>query len=88
MENDRSYLADAKVQAKEDSYWGNIKETQRYPDRIVRVAKLRAGGELHLYQVWRAMRSGNAAIAPATALDMYNEAVQGNSVADRLSVNP
>ncbi|MGZ5532267.1 MAG: alpha-2-macroglobulin family protein, partial [Methylomonas sp.] len=33
QENDQTYLADARIQAKEDSYWANIKETQRYPDR-------------------------------------------------------
>jgi hypothetical protein len=87
MENDRTYLADAKVQAKEDSYWGNIKETLRYPDRIVRVANLAVGGELHLYQVWRVGHPGNVAIPPATASDMYNEAIQGNSGADRVSAS-
>jgi uncharacterized protein YfaS (alpha-2-macroglobulin family) len=86
QENDETYLADAKIQPKDDSYWANIKETQRYPDRIVRVAKLQAGGELTLYQVWRVARAGNAAIPPASGFDMYNEAVQGNSVAGRVSV--
>lgn len=86
QENDQTYLADAKIQPKEDSYWANIKETQRYPDRIVRVAKLQPQGELTLYQVWRVARPGNAAIPPATGFDMYNEAVQGNSLAGRVSV--
>jgi uncharacterized protein YfaS (alpha-2-macroglobulin family) len=86
QENDQTYLADAKIQAKQDDYWSNIKETQRYPDRTVRVAKLLPGGEFHLYQVWRIARSGTAAIPPATAFDMYNEAVQGNSLATRINV--
>lgn len=86
QENDETYLADAKIQPKDDSYWANIKETQRYPDRIVRVAKLQAGGELTLYQVWRVARAGSAAIPPASGFDMYNEAVQGNSLAGRVSV--
>jgi len=86
MENDRAYLADAKIRAKDDSYWADIKETQRYPDRIVRIAKLAPGAQLSLYQVWRAVHPGIAAIAPATATDMYNEAVQGNSIADKISV--
>lgn len=85
MENDQTYLADAKVQLKDDNYWGNIKETQRYPERIVRVAKLLPGGELRLFQVWRVARPGNAAVAPAVAFDMYNDAIQGNSTADRVS---
>ncbi|MFZ2452571.1 MAG: hypothetical protein WAW36_18850 [Methylovulum miyakonense] len=85
MENDQTYLADAKVQVKEGSYWGNIKETQRYPDRIVRVAKLLSGGELSLFQVWRVTRPGKVAVAPAVAFDMYNEAIQGNSTAEKVS---
>ncbi|GAB6139861.1 hypothetical protein JCM14076_05900 [Methylosoma difficile] len=87
MENDRNYLADAKVKAKQDSYWAAIKETQRYPGKIVHIGKLTERGELDFYQVWRVTRPGNAAIPPATAVDMYNESVQGNSVAERLSVN-
>ena len=86
LENDETYLADAKIQPKDDSYWANIKETQRYPDRIVRVAKLQAGGESTLYQVWRVARAGIASIPPASGFDMYNEAVQGNSLAGRVSV--
>ncbi|MDD1621292.1 MAG: MG2 domain-containing protein [Methylococcaceae bacterium] len=86
QENDQTYLADAKIQPKEDSYWANIKETQRFPDRIVRVAKLQPQGELTLYQVWRVTRPGNAAIPPATGFDMYNEAVQGNTSSARVSV--
>lgn len=86
MENDRNYLADAKIHGKDDSYWADIKETQRYPDRIVRIAKLLPGGSLTLYQVWRAVHPGTAAIAPAIATDMYNEAVQGNSGTNWVSV--
>lgn len=85
MENDQTYLADAEIQPKDDSYWANIKETQRYPDRIVRIAKLHAGGELMLYQVWRVNRTGSAAIPPAFGFDMYNEAAQGNSTAGRMT---
>ena len=82
QEADQTYLADAKIQPKEDSYWSSIKETQRYPDRIVRIAKIQAGGEFRLYQVWRVARAGRASIAPARAFDMYHEAVRGNSKAD------
>ncbi len=86
QENDETYLADAKIQAKDDSYWAGIKETQRYPDRIIRVAKLQVGGELTLYQVWRVARAGSASIPPASGFDMYNEVVQGNSLAGRVVV--
>ncbi|MDD2759132.1 MAG: MG2 domain-containing protein [Methylomonas sp.] len=84
LENDQTYLADAGIQAKDDSYWANVKETQRYPDRTVRVAKLQPGGELTLYQVWRVARSGTASIPPASGFDMYDEAVNGNSMAGKL----
>ncbi|MGR8929197.1 MAG: alpha-2-macroglobulin family protein [Gammaproteobacteria bacterium] len=84
LENDHSYLADAGLQAKDDSYWANIKETQRYPDHILRVARLRSGGELTMYQLWRINRPGSSAIPPASGFDMYDEAVQGNSIAARV----
>ncbi|WNV03704.1 MG2 domain-containing protein [Candidatus Methylospira mobilis] len=84
QEADQTYLADAKIQPKEDSYWSSIKETQRYPDRIVRIARIEAGGEFRLYQVWRVARAGRASIAPARAFDMYHEAVRGNSKADEV----
>lgn len=86
QENDQTYLADAKLQAGDDSYWAGIKETQRYPDRIIRVAKLQPGAELKLYQVWKATRPGNASIPPASGFDMYNEAVRGNGVAGTVAV--
>ncbi|MGD0959091.1 MAG: alpha-2-macroglobulin family protein [Methylomonas sp.] len=81
MENDGVYLADAKIQAQEENYWSAIKQTLRYPDRIVRVANLKPGGELKLYQVLRLARAGKAATPPARGFDMYNEAVQGNTAA-------
>lgn len=86
QENDQAYLADAKLQAGDDSYWASVKETQRYPDRIVRVAKLQPGAELKLYQVWKVARPGIASIPPASGFDMYNEAVRGNGVAGSVSV--
>ena len=85
LENDQVYLADAKIQTKDDSYWANVKETQRYPDRLVRIAKLQSGGELTLYQVWRVARAGEASIPPASGFDMYDEARRGNSAAARIS---
>lgn len=85
LENDQSYLADAGIQAKDDNYWASIKETQRYPDRIVRIAKLQAGAALTLYQAWRVNRSGVASIPPAAGFDMYDETIQGNSAASRVT---
>lgn len=88
QETDQTYLADAQIQPKEDSYWGNIKETQRYPDRIVRIAKIAPGGEFRLYQVWRVARAGTAAIPPARAFDMYDEVIRANTAAGKLVANP
>jgi len=88
QETDQTYLADAGVQPREDSYWGSIKETQRYPDRIVRVARIEPGGEFRLYQVWRAVRAGTAAIPPARAVDMYDETIRGNTAAGKVTVAP
>jgi uncharacterized protein YfaS (alpha-2-macroglobulin family) len=84
QEADQAYLADAQIQPKEDSYWGSIKETQRYPDRTVRIAKVMPGGEFKLYQVWRVTRLGIASIPPAKAFDMYDEGIRGNTGAGRI----
>jgi len=80
IDEDRNTLADAKVRAKEDDYWAAIKETQRYPDRTVRIAKiLPRGGEIRIYQVWQVAFAGKASIPPARAFDMYDESLRGNT---------
>jgi len=81
IDNDEVYLADAKIQPKEDSYWGSIKETQRYPEKTVRIAKVSPTGEIIVYQVWQAAFTGKAYIPPARAFDMYDESVQSNTEA-------
>lgn len=86
LENDQTYLADAKLKPKDDSYWALIKQTLRYPDRTERVAKLMQAGEIQLYQVWRVNRPGSAVIPPATVVDMYQETLQGNTAALRVNV--
>ncbi|NJD05632.1 MAG: alpha-2-macroglobulin [Methylococcaceae bacterium] len=88
QEADQTYLADAQIQPRGDSYWGSIKETQRFPDRIVRIAKIVPGGEFRLYQVWRVARAGTASIPPARAFDMYDEAIRANTVAGKLLASP
>jgi alpha-2-macroglobulin len=86
VQEDEKYLADAKVQPKDDSYWATIKETQRHPDKTVRIAEVRPGGEIRIYQVWQVSFSGKASIPPARAFDMYNEDLWGNTGALELSV--
>jgi uncharacterized protein YfaS (alpha-2-macroglobulin family) len=86
VQEDEKYLADAKIKPKDDSYWATIKETQRHPDKTVRIAEVRPGGELRIYQVWQVSFSGKASIPPARAFDMYNENLWGNTGALELSV--
>jgi alpha-2-macroglobulin len=81
IDNDESYLADAKIVAKNDTYWGRIKQTQRSPQKTVRIAKVLPGAELKTYQVWRIAFTGTAGIPPARAFDMYDESLQGNTQA-------
>jgi hypothetical protein len=83
---DETYLADAKIQPKDDTYWGAIKETQRHPDKTVRIAKVLPGGEIKVYQVWRVSFSGKATIPPARAFDMYNDDLWGNTSAPEIQV--
>ncbi|MFH0727609.1 MAG: alpha-2-macroglobulin family protein [Pseudomonadota bacterium] len=81
IDEDETYLADAGIQARDATYWNSIKETQRHPDKTVRIAKVMSAGELRVYQVWRVAFTGTATIPPARAFDMYDESLQGNTEA-------
>jgi alpha-2-macroglobulin len=81
VQEDEKYLADAKIQPKDDTYWATIKETRRYPEKTVRIAEVRPGGEIRIYQVWQVSFSGKASIPPARAFDMYDEDLWGNTEA-------
>ncbi|HBZ54456.1 MAG TPA: alpha-2-macroglobulin [Syntrophobacteraceae bacterium] len=81
VDDDEKILADAMLQPRVDSYWASIKETLRYPDKTVRIAKVMPTGEIKLFQVWRVAFPGKATISPATAHDMYDESLQANSEA-------
>ena len=81
IDDDRTYLADAKIQPVAESYWASIKETQRYPEKTLRIARMLPGGELKLYQVWQVTFPGEATIPPAHVFDMYDESIQGNTEA-------
>ncbi|MEN6438702.1 MAG: MG2 domain-containing protein [Syntrophobacter sp.] len=86
VQEDEKYLADAKLQPADDTYWSTIKETQRHPDKTVRIAELRPGGEMKIYQVWQVGFSGKASIPPARVFDMYDEDLWGNTGAIELLV--
>jgi hypothetical protein len=84
IDDDRTYLADAGVQADEDDYWTSVKQTLRYPEKTVRIASVLPTGELKLYQVWRVAFAGKATIPPARAFDMYDESIRGNTGAQSI----
>jgi hypothetical protein len=80
IDEDRPYLADARLQGDEPTYWGRVKETLRYPDRTERVIELQ-GGSFTALQVWRVAFGGRVVLPPARAFDMYDDAVAGNTAA-------
>ncbi|MBI5590781.1 MAG: alpha-2-macroglobulin [Deltaproteobacteria bacterium] len=86
IDDDATYLADAGVQADDDDYWASVKQTQRYPERTVRIARVLPAGEMKLYQVWRVTFAGKATIPPAHAFDMYDESIRGNTGAQGIRV--
>ena len=86
IESDREYLSDAKLVSDEPTYWASVKDTMRYPDKTVRVLKLAPGASYTMYQVWRIGFSGSVALPAATAFDMYNDALSGNSAAAQVVV--
>jgi len=86
LEEDREYLASVGLQKEDDSYWAEIKQTLRYPDRITRAVKIRPGAKMQLFSVWRVSYSGKASLPPVRAFDAYNERLFGNSAAGTLSV--
>lgn len=81
IDDDGTYLADARIQSKDDSYWSSIKETRRYPERTVRIAQVLPGSQARIYQVWQVAFAGRATVPPARAFDMYEESLQGNTMA-------
>lgn len=86
IDSDETVLADAKLQPTAANYWSSIKETQRYPDKTIRIAEVAPGGEMQLYQVWQVTFSGEASLPPAVAFDMYDESVRGNTDPERIKV--
>jgi len=88
VEDERPYLADAKVAPDAPNFWASVVDTQRFPDHVTRVVKLAPGGSIRLYQVWRAAFAGNASLPPASAFDMYSESMRGNTVAGKVESRP
>jgi hypothetical protein len=86
VEEDRRALADAGIQPPQENTGAGLRETQRHPDRTLRVARLLPGGELRIAQAWQAAFAGRATIPPARAFEMYDESCQGNSAAQAIRV--
>jgi hypothetical protein len=86
IDDDRTFLADAGLQPDTEGYWARQKQTLRYPDRTVRIVEVIPGGEIKLYQAWQVAFSGTASIPPASAFDMYDESIQGNTGAQTIHV--
>ncbi|MFH0785138.1 MAG: MG2 domain-containing protein, partial [Pseudomonadota bacterium] len=76
IDNDESLLEDAKLKPAAANYWSSIKDTERYADKTVRIAEIAPGSELQVCQVWQIAFSGEAALPPALAFDMYDESVR------------
>jgi len=81
IDDDRTFLADAGLQPDTEGYWARVKQTQRHPDKTVRIVEVIPGAEFRLYQVWEVAFAGTASIPPASAFDMYDESIQGNTEA-------
>ena len=86
IDEDKTFLADAGLQADTEGYWARVKQTLRYPDKTIRIVEVPPGEGIHLYQVWQVGFSGTASIPPASAFDMYDESIQGNTAAQDLHV--
>jgi 5-hydroxyisourate hydrolase-like protein (transthyretin family) len=81
VDNDRPLLSDAGVVPQQSGvqitqgvvtdFFGQVKETLRYSDRIERVVRLRPGEKYTSYIVWRVSFSGKATVPPAEVFDMY-----------------
>lgn len=86
LEEDKTFLADAGLEAQDSTFWSSIRETQRYPEKTVRIVKLLPGADMKIYQVWRVAFKGRATVPPARAFDMYDDSLQGNSMAKSIEV--
>jgi hypothetical protein len=81
LDDDKTYLADAKLMPTGDTYWSQVKETLRYPEHVDRVVRLLPGATFTSYSVWRVGFKGTSVIAPARAFNMYAKGLEGSSAA-------
>lgn len=84
VDDDRTLLADAKLVSSNSTWWSDVKETLRYPDRTERVTRLRPGGSIESYSVWRIAYKGVAVIPPARVFNMYLKGLEGNTSSVRV----
>jgi hypothetical protein len=81
LDDDKTYLADAKLVPAGDTYWSQVKETLRYPAHVDRVVRLLPGATFTSYSVWRVGFKGTSVVAPARAFNMYAKGLEGSSAA-------
>jgi hypothetical protein len=86
IDDDRTYLADAKLVSRDATWWSEVKETLRYPDRTERVTRLGTGATMTSYSVWRVAYQGEAVIPPARVVNMYLKGLEGNTTSQRVRV--
>jgi hypothetical protein len=84
VDDDRTLLADATIVPPDATWWSDIKETLRYPDRTERVTRIAAGGSITSYSVWRIAYQGAAQIPPARVFNMYLKGLEGNTTSVRV----
>ncbi len=84
VDDDRAYLADADLVTPDATWWSEIKETLRFPDRTERVTRLGEGGVMTSYSVWRIAYQGEAVIPPARVFNMYLKGLEGNTASQRV----
>jgi uncharacterized protein YfaS (alpha-2-macroglobulin family) len=84
IDDDKTFLADANLVPPNSTWWSEVKETLRYPERTERVIRLGAGGTMTSYSVWRIAYEGGAVIPPARVFNMYLKGQEGNTASVRV----
>jgi hypothetical protein len=85
IDDDRTILADANLIAQNSTWWSEVKETLRYPDRTERTVRLAQGGSMTSYSAWTVTYQGTAVLPPAQIVNMYLKGLEGNTASGRVA---
>jgi len=85
IDDDRTILADANLIAHNSTWWSEVKETLRYPDRTERTMRLAQGGSMTSYSAWTVTYQGGAVVPPAHIVNMYLKGLEGTTPAGRVT---